>query len=66
MEKLKYLLFLAGVGFLYGIASLAFLAMFLQWTLEVDITKFDKIYRLLFLVWSGWVIGLHFYFKKEK
>ncbi|OGC81172.1 hypothetical protein A2943_00785 [Candidatus Adlerbacteria bacterium RIFCSPLOWO2_01_FULL_51_16] len=65
-ETIKYLSGIICMGFLYGIFSLVFLAMLLQWTLEIDITEFDKIYRLLFLVWAGWVIGLHVWLRKEK
>lgn len=54
------------MGFLYGLFSLVFLAMLLQWTLGIDITELDKTYRLIFLVWAGWVIGLHSYFKSQE
>ena len=66
MKNIKYLLGLIGMGFLYGLFSLVFLAMLLQWTLEIDITEFDKIYRLLFLVWAGWVIALHVWLRGEE
>ena len=59
LENVKYFLKLIFLGLLFGIFSLAFLAFLLQWTLGIDITKFDKIYRLEFVIWIGWVIGLH-------
>lgn len=56
-ESVKYLFSIAFFGFLYGIAFLAFLGMLLQWTLGIDITKSDTLYRLLFLFWGICAIG---------
>lgn len=65
-EGVGYLLGIILFGFLYGFGSLVLLGMLLQWTLGIDITEFDKTYRLILIVWAGWVIGLHLYYKKQE
>ena len=65
LQKMKDLCGLTGLGFLYAIGSLAVLGMLLQWILEIDITEMRYAYRLGFLTWGGWVIGMHFYFKAQ-
>lgn len=47
------------LGFLYGAVALFLLGVLLQLTLEIDITEFDTFYRLVFLFWTGGIIGLH-------
>ncbi|GEM_PF-2984251 len=64
-ENLKYILGLICMGFLYGISSLVFLAMFLQWILEIDITELDKSYLLL-IAWAGGIIGTYLYSKNQE
>lgn len=56
-ENIINLLGIAFFGLLYAIGFLAFLGMLLQWTLGIDITKSDTLYRLLFLFWGICAIG---------
>lgn len=53
-------------GFLGTIGSLAVLGMVFQWILEIDISEFDTMYRLIFLTWGGWIIGLHVWFREQE
>ncbi len=53
-------------GFLGTIGSLAVLGMLLQWILEIDISEMGNTYRLIFLAWGGWIIGLHIWFKEQE
>lgn len=53
-------------GFLGTIISLGVLGMLLQWILEIDISEFDTMYRLVFLTWGGWIIGLHVWFQEQE
>ena len=63
-ENIKSLLGLVFLGFLYGVGSLALLYTFLH-LLGINIIV-DNDYRLLFLVWGGWIIGYHLYFKNKE
>lgn len=65
MKNLKYILAVAFFGFLYGVGFLVLLSMLLQWTLEIDITESNNIYRLLFLFWGVSAVGWHLYHKKQ-
>lgn len=53
-------------GFLGTIASMVVLGMLFQWILEIDITEIGNTYRLIFLTWGGWIVGLHVWFKERE
>jgi hypothetical protein len=65
-ENISYLLGIVFFGFIYSIGILTLLSMVLNWTLGIDITEFDKSYRLILLVWGLCVVGQHFYFKHDE
>lgn len=54
------------MAFLYTIGSLAVLGMLLNWILEIDISEIGNTYRLIFLAWGGWIVGLRLYYKDER
>lgn len=62
-ESLKYLLGLVFWGFLYCFGSLALVYIFLDW-LGINII-IDNGHRFVLLVWGGWIIGFHLYFKHK-
>ena len=65
-EKVKYLFGVVFFGFLYGIGFLAFFGMLLQWTLGIDISESDNIYRLLFIFWGVCTLGWHLRLKDQE
>ncbi|OGY39949.1 MAG: hypothetical protein A2418_02170 [Candidatus Brennerbacteria bacterium RIFOXYC1_FULL_41_11] len=56
----------AFMAFLYTVGSLAALGMLLKWILAIDIIETGYAYRLIFLTWGGWIIGLHVWFREQE
>lgn len=65
LEKLKELCGFTFMAFLYAMGSLVMLGMLLMWVLEINIGEMDYTYRLVMLVWAGWIIGLRLYYKNK-
>ena len=57
---------IVAVGLWWGLISVAALGMLLQLILEIDITEFDKSYRLLLLAFAGGIIGTYLYSKNKE
>jgi len=66
LSKVSELCGLVFWGFVQGLGVLVLIGVLLQWVLEIDITEFDKSYRLMPLAWGVAIIGSHIYFKHEK
>lgn len=64
-EKTKSFFALVFMAFIYAMGSLVLLGMFLEWILEIDISELRYTYRLIFIAWGGWIIGLHLYYKHQ-
>jgi hypothetical protein len=65
-ESISYLLGVVFFGFIYAIGILFVLGIVLEWTLEIDITKYDTNYRLILLLWGLCAVGQHIYYKREE
>ena len=65
-DRVKMLWICIGYGFMGTAISLVILGVLLQWTLNIDIQEFDRSIYLSFIVWIGWMIGVHFYFKNQE
>ena len=53
-------------GFMGTAISLVILGVLLQWTLNIDIQEFDRAIYLSTIVWIGWMIGVHIWFREQE